>query len=75
MFILTSLKRAWMRFAFVLGWVNARILLTLLYFIFLAPFAIVRRIILLFSKKKFESYWIEKEMPAEGSLESFRRPF
>jgi len=63
-----------MRFAFVLGWVNSRILLTLLYIIFFAPFSIIRRFILIFRSRKSESYWIKKEMP-EVTIESFRRPF
>jgi hypothetical protein len=63
-----------MRCAYVLGWVNARIILTLLYGLFLAPFAIVRRVILLLRKREQGTYWIRKEMPCT-TIDSLRRPF
>jgi len=35
---------AWMKFALALGWINSRILLTVLYFLFLLPIAWVSRL-------------------------------
>ena len=75
MTILRVLYRYWMKFAHVLGWVNGRILLTLLYFLVVGPYAIVRMIGRIFrSRKSPESYWIKKE-PVDASLESLRRIF
>ena len=34
----------WMKFAFILGWVNSRILLSIVYFIFLTPIAFLSKI-------------------------------
>lgn len=36
--------RGWMRFAFALGYVNSRILLTLVYFLIFVPYAVVSRL-------------------------------
>ncbi len=72
--IFAMLKRGWMKFAFVLGWVNSRIILTVLYIILFAPIAIIRQMILLFYRGKKESYWIEKEQKP-ATVESLRHPF
>jgi hypothetical protein len=37
------IARAWLRFAYILGTVNSRLFLTLFFFLFLTPLAIVRR--------------------------------
>lgn len=64
-----------MRFAHVLGWINGRILLTVLYIVIIGPYAIVRFIGSLFaSKKTSNTYWIQKEQ-TDPTLENLRRIF
>ncbi len=46
----SKISQLWYKLAFVLGWVNARILLTAIFFIVLLPVALLRRI--LTSEKK-----------------------
>lgn len=67
--------RLWMAFAHALGWVNSRILLTVLYIVVLGPVAVVRKVGAIFSRKKYPStYWISKR--SEGAtIESLRRIF
>lgn len=63
--VLRPLYTAWMRFAYVLGWINTRILLGLVFFLVMTPAGIVFR---LFGKKlletgadpKAETYWKPK---------------
>ena len=58
--------KVWMGFAFVLGWLVSRIILTVLFFIVLFPVGLIAKI---FGKKFLEdkmdrnsvSYWIKKE--------------
>ena len=38
-------NRAWMRFARALGWVNSRILLSLLFFIVITPYGALQRLV------------------------------
>ena len=40
----TRIEWLWMKFAQGLGWVNSRILLSVVYYLFLLPLALVRRI-------------------------------
>lgn len=37
-------SRIWMKLASILGWINSRIILTLVYFIFLTPIAFISKI-------------------------------
>src|SRR5687768_13470554 len=39
-----GIEWAWMKFAFALGWVNSRILLSIIYFVFLLPIAWLSRL-------------------------------
>jgi hypothetical protein len=39
-----GIEWAWMKFAYGLGWVNSRILLSIIYFVFLLPIAWVSRL-------------------------------
>jgi len=68
----------WMRLAFALGYVNSRILLTLIYFLVFMPYGFVSR---LFGRDplgrggaKTESYWIPRER-ARQAKEQFERMF
>lgn len=54
----------WMRFAFILGWVNTRIILIILFYLVFAPIGLAMRLFkvdLLEISKKKESYWKKKE--------------
>lgn len=46
-FIESAIVWVWEKFALALGWINTRIILSLVFFIFLTPFAVLSR---LFSK-------------------------
>ena len=55
---------AWMRFAFVLGWVNTRIILILMFYLIFTPFGLLMRLFrvdLLQTKDKKDTYWYKKE--------------
>jgi hypothetical protein len=64
--IMKPVHVAWMKFAFVLGWINVRILLGLFFYLIVTPIGVIMR---LFGKdlldKKIDrsakSYWIKKE--------------
>ncbi len=70
---LHSLKRTWMMFAHALGRVNTVIILTLFYFVILAPIGICVRIASLFKASTSPS-WEEKK-PVPPTLETLKRPF
>ncbi len=59
-----ALKRYWMAFASALGWVNTRVLLTVVYFTIFAVGALILRLIgkdpLRRRPRASTSYWIEK---------------
>lgn len=66
----------WLSFSHKVGNFNARIILSLFYFLFVTPLAIGVK---LFSdplrvKKKTSSYWIEKEQKRQG-IEEAKRQF
>lgn len=42
--IATSIDWIWLKFAHLLGWINAKILLSLIFFIFLLPIALISRL-------------------------------
>jgi len=55
---------AWMRFAFVLSWVNTRILLVIIFYLVFTPVGLFMRLFridLLELRKKKETYWKIKE--------------
>lgn len=57
----------WMRLAFVLGWVNTRIILIVMFYLIFTPIGLVMRLFrvdLLERKKKEETYWKNKEKEA-----------
>lgn len=73
--VFRALKRGWMAFAHVLGWVNSRILLTLLYIVVIGPYAVVKRVASLFQHRPSPvSYWIPKAREPP-TLETMRRLF
>ncbi len=71
--ILKPAYTAWMKFAFVLGWINTRLLLIIIFYFVFTPIGLVMRLFgmdLLNRKvdKKKESYW-EKKEPGTGNYE------
>ncbi len=63
----------WIRFAEILGWVNTRIILTLIFFFIFLPFGLVMRI---FNDpmsrrldKKLKTYRIESKQPQSKNME------
>jgi len=75
----THIKKGWMKFAEVLGWVNTRLLLGLTYIIILGPISLI---MLILRKdplrkrmnKRATTYWISKA-PADNSLEAAKHQF
>lgn len=77
--LLRPLYVGWMKFAFVLGWINTRLILGVFFYLLLTPLGIVMR---LFGRdalhRKFDrtaaTYWVKRE-PAEFKRESYERLF
>jgi hypothetical protein len=77
--LLRPVYLGWMTFAFILGWVNTRLLLGLFFYLVLTPVGTIRR---LFGKdplaRKFDreavSYW-EKRLPEKRGVERYERLF
>jgi hypothetical protein len=69
---------AWMRFAVLLGHVNSRVLLTLVYYLVVTPYGIVTRLVgrdpLRRRAAKGESYWVERKTTRQAR-EGFERLF
>ena len=69
---------AWMRFAAALGHVNSRVLLTLVYYIVVAPYGLVSRLVgrdpLRRRGRAGESYWVERRRTRQ-EREGFERLF
>ena len=69
---------AWMRLASALGYVNSRVLLTLMYYLVLTPYGFVTRLAgrdpLRRRGKRGESYWIERKLTRQAR-EQFERLF
>lgn len=69
---------AWMRFAVLLGHVNSRVLLTLVYYLLVTPYGVVSRLVrrdpLRRRGRAEESYWVERKTTRQ-SREGFERLF
>ncbi len=69
---------AWMRFAALLGHVNSRVLLTLMYYLAFTPYGLVTRLVgrdpLRRRGAKAGSYWVERKRTRQ-SREQFERLF
>ena len=64
------INQLWFKLALALGWVNSRILLSLVFFIFLMPVAFLQRLISgdklqLNKKKEGESYYVDRDYQYE----------
>jgi len=69
--------RVWMRVAGVLGWVNSRILLSLLFFLVLTPYGLAMRLFRDPLRRRggpADSYWIPRKYPRQPR-ERFERLF
>jgi Saxitoxin biosynthesis operon protein SxtJ len=69
---------AWMKLAFVLGYINARILLFLLFYLVITPYGLVARLFghdpLNRRAKERDSFWIPREKSRQAK-EGFERSF
>jgi hypothetical protein len=69
---------AWMRFAVLLGHVNSRVLLSLMYYLVVTPYGVVTRLVgrdpLRRRGAKSESYWVERKSTRQ-TREQFERLF
>ncbi len=70
--------RGWFRLAAVLGYINSRILLSIVYFLVITPFGLVmrlfRRDVLRRRKSGQATYWIPRQCPRQPRG-AFERPF
>ena len=70
--------RVWFKIAFALGWVNSRVLLTIIYFLVFVPYRIVSRMAgrdpLNIRQPAGESYWHKREKTRQAK-EQFERLF
>ena len=77
--VLKPIFTAWMKFAFVLGWVNTRIIITLIFFLVITPIGLIMRVVkgdILSERldKQAETYW-HKITPLQSLKEHFERQF
>lgn len=66
----------WMRFAFILGWINTRIILVILFYLIFTPVGLFMRLFridLLERKNKEGTYWKKKEKVEFNPLNYERR--
>jgi len=76
---LKTLYVIWMKFAFILGWINTRIILCILFYLFFTPISIGIKIFKLDPldrriRKDSDSYWGKKEQAAVNPL-NYERQF
>ena len=73
-----AFHKAWMRFAAVLGHVNSRVLLTLVYYLVVTPYGLVTRLVgrdpLRRRGRAAGSYWVERKATRQAR-EGFERLF
>jgi hypothetical protein len=73
-----AFHKGWMRFAVLLGHVNSRVLLTLMYYLVFTPYGLVSRLAgrdpLRRRGKVGESYWVERKRTRQ-EREQFERLF
>lgn len=76
--VFKKIYRAWMKFAHALGWVNTRIILTLVYILMITPLSFIFKLL---GKDPMnrklggqDSYWIKRESKA-FDRDHYRRQF
>lgn len=70
---LQFLKNKWLRFASAAGWFNTRLILSLIYFVFIGIYALVYKLIKSFSRGKKETFWIKVDAETGGG--SYKNQF
>ncbi|HEV2904316.1 MAG TPA: SxtJ family membrane protein [Pyrinomonadaceae bacterium] len=77
-FTLLKIHIFWMKIALFLGYINSRILLTLIYYGMFTPYGLISRLVgrdpLMRRNATQESYWTERKTTRQ-STESFERLF
>lgn len=74
---LTPLARGWLWFGHLLGHVNSRVILALIYFLVITPLALLFRVtgrdLLRLKRVRQESYWLkqERQWPPESFKDQF----
>ena len=66
----------WMRFASILGWINTRIILVIIFYLVFTPLGLLIRLFridLLERGNKLDSYWKKKEKTGFNPLDYERR--
>jgi len=74
--LLKPIYIAWMHFAFILGWINTRVILIILFYLIFSPIGLLMRLFkidLLERKNKLDSYWKKKEEVGFDPLNYERR--
>ena len=67
--LLRPVYRGWMRLGEVLGWVNTRVLLTLIFFLVVTPIGLLMRLFgrsPIAVKRRNDSYWLDVEPHSYG---------
>ena len=68
---------AWMAFGHVLGWINSRIILGVVFFVVVTPIGLIMRLfgkdLLRMRTPKSSTYWIERDKPIDP--QSLRNQF
>jgi len=71
-------NRGWMALGAALGYVNSRVLLSIVYYLVVTPFGVVLKLTghdpLLRRGPPKDSYWLPRELPRQ-SKSGFERPF
>jgi hypothetical protein len=74
---LAPLYKTWMAFGHVLGWINARIILGIVFFVVVTPIGLIMRLsgkdLLRMRRGKAVSYWIRRDQPLDP--QSLRNQF
>jgi len=78
-FVLKPVYILWMRLAFILSWVNTRLILTLIFYLVFTPIGLVLRVcgvdlLQIKIKKDKTSYWLKRE-PKVFSPTDYQRQF
>jgi len=75
--LLAPLRKAWMAFGHVLGWINSRIILGVVFFVVVTPIGLVMRLfgkdLLRMRTPKTSTYWIQRDKPLDP--QSLRNQF
>jgi hypothetical protein len=66
--LLTPVYRGWMKLGALLGWVNTRVLLTLVFFLVVTPIGVIMRLLgrSPLEARKRDSYWTDAEADPRG---------